>query len=252
MNRLPMAPRGVAPGWYPLCLERELGRRPRRYVLGGLPLVAARMGSGCVVLLDRCPHRNVPLSRGRIRGEALQCPYHGWQFDRDGHCVLIPGRGEPPKASHAVASYPTRTHHGILFVGLDVAPESAPFSSSEQSDPGYVRLVRAVTLPGSPLMVVENALDVPHTGVLHGGLFRTAQRRAVQVVCRRYSSFIEAEYVGERAPGGLLARLLRGGRDGEARVVHFDRFFLPGVLQVEYRLGEKAHLLITGYVKPID
>jgi len=252
VNRLPMAPRGVAPGWYPLCLEKELRARPRRYVLGGLPLVAARLAGDIIVLLDRCPHRNVPLSRGRVLGETLECPYHGWRFDRAGHCTLIPGRAEPPKASHAAVSYPTRTHQGMLFVGIDVTDGSGPFSTNEQRDPAYIRFVRKVTLQAAPLLVVENALDVPHTGVLHRGLFRTASRRAVRVICRRYTSWIEAEYVGESAPAGLLGRLLRGGQDSEGTVVHFDRFFLPGVLQVEYRLGRDAHLVIVGYTKQID
>lgn len=252
MNHLPMASHGVAPGWYPLCLEKEVRGRPRRYVLGGLPLVATRIEGSCVVLLDRCPHRNVPLSQGRVLGHALECPYHGWRFDRDGRCTLIPGRGEAPKPSHAAVSYPTRTHGGMLFVGIDVSGGSEPFSTSEQRDRAYVRFVRRVILAATPLLVVENALDVPHTGVLHRGLFRTATRRAVQVICRRYSSWIEAEYVGESAPSGLLGRLLGGGRDGEATVVHFDRFFLPGVLQVEYRLGQGAHLVIVGYVKQVD
>lgn len=34
---------------------------------------------------DKCPHRGVALSEGRIEAGQLQCSYHGWLFD--GACV---------------------------------------------------------------------------------------------------------------------------------------------------------------------
>ncbi|MEM6960475.1 MAG: Rieske 2Fe-2S domain-containing protein, partial [Myxococcota bacterium] len=59
-------------GWYVLCNSEELGSQPIRRFLHGEPLVLFRDSHGQPgVLLDRCPHRNVPLSRGRIRGGDL-------------------------------------------------------------------------------------------------------------------------------------------------------------------------------------
>jgi phenylpropionate dioxygenase-like ring-hydroxylating dioxygenase large terminal subunit len=42
------------------------------------------------VLFDRCPHRYVKLSVGRVFGDELQCSYHGLRFDGAGVCTLIP------------------------------------------------------------------------------------------------------------------------------------------------------------------
>jgi phenylpropionate dioxygenase-like ring-hydroxylating dioxygenase large terminal subunit len=44
------------------------------------------------VVSDVCPHRNAPLSQGRIDPvtKCIECPYHGWQFDHDGECTKIP------------------------------------------------------------------------------------------------------------------------------------------------------------------
>jgi len=54
-------------------------------------LVLFRGSQGQVgALLDRCPHRGVALSRGRMRKDALSCPYHGWRFNTDGQCIEIP------------------------------------------------------------------------------------------------------------------------------------------------------------------
>lgn len=252
MNRLSVVERAVAPGWYPLGLAGEFSRTPRRFLVGRTPLVAFEDDGKVSVLLDRCPHRNAPLSDGRVVDGRIECPYHGWTFDGGGQCVLIPGRSEPPKPSHCVPAYPTVVHQGIVFVGFEVAEGSQPFQTEEQNDPRYVRLVRKVSFPGSVFAVVENALDVPHTTVLHRGLFRSGSRRKIRVHYRRYASWLEAEYVGETLPRGLVSRMLAGGRAANIRVEHFDRFFLPGVLQVEYRLGSRAHVLITGYVKPVD
>lgn len=251
MIQLPLAERH-APGWYPLCLDKEVVERPRRFLLGDIPYVAYRNEQGLVVHVDRCPHRNVPLSGGRIVDGCLECPYHGWRFDADGACTKIPGRLQEPKASHRVESYRAQIFHGIVFIGLDVAPASVPFSIAEFSDDSYQHLVRKVVFPGSMFSVVENALDVPHTSVLHRGLFRTSKRHRIEVEVRRYQSWIEAEYIGEPPPQGLVARLLAAGKTQELRVEHFDRFILPGVLQVEYRLGPRAHLVITGYLRPQD
>jgi len=253
MNRLPLAAnRSLAPGWYPLCFYKQVGRTPRRWMLAGVPYVVYRTKAGPSVLLDRCPHRNVPLSGGQVVDDAIECPYHGWRFRSDGQCTHIPGRLEVPKASHRVESFPSYVHQGIVFIGLNVTPESRPFYLKEQESADYQQLVRHVTFPASLFSVVENALDVPHTSVLHRGLFRTGVRHKVLVTLRRYSSWLEAQYTGEPAPSGWLGRMLSAGSGDELRVTHYDRFFLPGVLQVEYQLGPKAHVILTGYLKPMD
>jgi phenylpropionate dioxygenase-like ring-hydroxylating dioxygenase large terminal subunit len=57
-----------------------------------VPLVLFRSQGRAAALLDRCPHRNVPLSLGRVLADGrLECAYHGWQFDYEGVCRKIPG-----------------------------------------------------------------------------------------------------------------------------------------------------------------
>ena len=53
--------------WYPACMAHDLGRSPQAITLMDIPLVLFRDGAGAAhALLDRCPHRNVPLSLGRV------------------------------------------------------------------------------------------------------------------------------------------------------------------------------------------
>ncbi len=65
---------------------------------------------------------------------------------------------------------------------------------------------------------------------------------------RRWRDRVEAEYVGEPRPPGLVGRLLSpsGGT-----VQHWDRFFLPSIVQVEYRLGRENHILVTTAMTPV-
>jgi hypothetical protein len=66
---------------------------------------------------------------------------------------------------------------------------------------------------------------------------------------RSWHDRVEAEYIGEPRPSGLMGRLLAPG-GGVVR--HFDRFLLPCVAQVEYGLGEKTHVVATTLLTPID
>ncbi len=203
-------------------------------------------------LLDRCPHRNVPLSLGRVDDGRLECAYHGWRFDGDGACCAVPGLvGEPP-ARAAAACFAAMEQDGLVWVlsSPDEPPSDVPFRLPLLDARGYARVRRELHLRATLHAAAENALDVPHTAFLHGGWFRTAkQRNELEVVVRRGADRVEAEYRGEPRPKGLVGAILA---PGGGTVHHVDRFILPSVVQVEYRLGERLHFLATGVLTPID
>src|SRR6202000_1858067 len=73
--------------WFVVAQSHELRGEPIARTLNGVPLVLFREnGTKAAALLDRCPHRNVPLSAGEIVSGQLQCAYHGWRFDAEGAC----------------------------------------------------------------------------------------------------------------------------------------------------------------------
>lgn len=239
--------------WYPVCRSERLRGRPLAAVLFATPLVVFRTRAGApAVLLDRCPHRNVPLSLGHVRGENLQCAYHGWQFDGGGLCREIPGLlGDAREHERRVSAFAAREAQGFVWVYGEpgVVPSREPFRFPCVGEPAYTSAREELEVHASLHATAENALDVPHTAFLHGGLFRndSRRRREIEVVVRRTSDRVEAEYVGESRPPGAVAKLLapRGGD-----VVHFDRFILPSIAQVEYRLGD-SHLCISASLTPV-
>jgi phenylpropionate dioxygenase-like ring-hydroxylating dioxygenase large terminal subunit len=240
--------------WYVACQSSELKRRPLARRVLGIPLVLYRDASDEVhALLDRCPHRNVPLSLGSVsRAGHLECIYHGWQFDGIGRCRVIPGhKGETDTRSRRCSHVATREQEGLVWVygALDEPSEHEPYRLGLDQLTNHTIAVRQVEAEATLHATVENALDVPHTTFLHRGLFRGAERQPVKVRVKRSAHSVEAEYIGEKRPSGLVARLLSpaGGI-----VEHWDRFILPSIAQVEYRLGNDSHFVVTALCTPID
>jgi phenylpropionate dioxygenase-like ring-hydroxylating dioxygenase large terminal subunit len=239
--------------WFIACASATLGRKPVACTIQDTPLALFRDGDGKAgALLDRCPHRNVPLSAGRLADGLLECSYHGWRFDGSGTCRLVPALlGESDRKARRAESYPTAEHDG--FVWVYSTPDTTPIREPYRFpvvDRRYTTIRRDLTLPGPLRHALENALDVPHTAFLHGGLFRQAssRRNEIQVAIRRRADGVEAEYIGEPRPSGIVGRLLA---PGGGVVEHFDRFIMPGVSQVEYRLGTDSHLLNTTFMTPV-
>ncbi len=241
-----------APGWYVLAESDAVGRSPSSFTLNELPLVTFRDDEGhCAVLLDRCAHRNAPLSLGQVVGSNLQCRYHGWQFDGQGRCREVPGLcGQSDHSTRSVPSFACRESQGWLWVYSepDVEPAEGPYEIPNADAPGYFTVRERIEMPGPLDAVAENALDVPHTAFVHAGLFRKNRgRRPIEVVVRTERDRVEAEFIGEQRPRGLVGKLLAPG-GGE--VLHFDRFILPCIAQVEYRLSNRSHIITTAALTP--
>lgn len=249
-----LAPPRVTRAWYVVARSEELRSKPLSRRLWGQPLVLFRTAAGVPgALLDRCPHRNVPLSEGQVVDDTLRCAYHGWRFDPGGRCRAIPGlAGETDKTAFSATAFAVREAQGYLWVWGEPGevPETAPFVFGYLDRPGYLVVRREVEAAGSIHAVAENALDVPHTAFLHGGLFRNdGARKPITCVIDREADRVSCEYVGEQRPEGIVGRLLSpsGGL-----VVHFDRFYLPSVVEVEYRIGDENHVVVNAALTPID
>ena len=147
-----MEPPGMAvpPGWYVACFSSELRRKPLARTLWGIPMVLFRAADAApVALLDRCPHRNVPLSCGAVKGGLLECCYHGWRFDAAGACRAIPGLDDGEvtgRRAHRAPSYPVREQDGLVWVARPPAEPATtePYRPPHLHDPRYTTVRRHV------------------------------------------------------------------------------------------------------------
>ena len=121
--------------WYVALLSRELklGKLQSRVIMNE-PIVFFRNKRGEVkALRDICPHRGIPFSYGKVKGDEVECPYHGWKFDGAGVCTEIPSlcAGQDLDCRKIkVRSFQTKEQQGIIWIffgdkGFDesLAPE---------------------------------------------------------------------------------------------------------------------------------
>lgn len=126
-----------------------------------------------VALLDRCPHRFVPLHMGTLHGDVVECCYHGLQFDCTGRCVHNPhGEGKIPAAAR-VRAFPVVDRHQMLWVWMGEKPADdtlIPDYSVLDGSSGYETSRGYFVMEADYELLGENLLDLSHVPFLHGGL----------------------------------------------------------------------------------
>ncbi len=158
--------------WYAILESNEIKKGK---IIGvtrmGEKLVVWRNAKGELsVMADKCPHRGVALSVGKLTGDCIQCPFHGFEFDTTGACKLVPANGrdaEPPRALH-VRSYPVREEHNFVYIWWGEPRESyppVPWFESVSDKMVYSTLKDHWANHYS--RAIENQLDVVHLPFIH-------------------------------------------------------------------------------------
>jgi len=165
--------------WYSAGWSHEFraGAPVKRRIVGK-DIVFFRDPEGRIVALDAlCPHRGADLGLGQVVDGRIQCPFHGWQFDRAGHCVEIPSQCASRKipGSARVRSYHVLERQEIIWLWPDeAAPGAVAPPHYDFLEPDYGRGMRRTkdiaVLAAAPFVsVVENAIDNTHPPFIHPG-----------------------------------------------------------------------------------
>jgi vanillate O-demethylase monooxygenase subunit len=207
--------------WYVIAFSKEVGRQPFRRECLGDPVMMYRTESGDpVALFDRCPHRGMPLSQGKLIGDIVQCGYHGFEFDRSGKGVGVPSGGAVPHKL-CVKSYPLVEKSGWLWIWMGDPALADPAHLPDHRelglegegwypDPGIHLAVKA-----NYLLPYENLADATHITYLHHGLIDTGNVAAMPYRLERQGNVIKVyrDFVNEPMPDMLRkAFQLRGER----------------------------------------
>lgn len=161
--------------WTPVLPVAEIEDTPVAVEVAGENLVLFRnLNHEVGAFLDRCPHRGAALSLGRVSETGcLECPYHGWQFDRAGACTRVPLNNPADiKLSHLSAvSLPTRIFAGLvwIFTGQDEALEPKLPESLMRSPESY--FVYHEIWNAHWTRLIENAMDYVHLPFVHRNSF---------------------------------------------------------------------------------
>jgi phenylpropionate dioxygenase-like ring-hydroxylating dioxygenase large terminal subunit len=157
--------------WYVAAWDHEIGRSlTQKTILGDNVVLYRKQDGTAAALEDACPHRKLPLSMGRIKGDEVECGYHGLTFDCSGTCIRVPGAERVPHVAR-VRSYPIEERYGLLWIWLGdaaLADSSKIFQVEHWGDPAWgINCGESMMLDCNYLYMTDNLLDPSHVAWVH-------------------------------------------------------------------------------------
>ncbi|MGE3709167.1 MAG: Rieske 2Fe-2S domain-containing protein [Hyphomicrobiaceae bacterium] len=174
--------RFVRNAWYVAAWAQELeaGKLLSRTILGE-PVVIYRADDGSPAALeDRCPHRFAPLSMGKvIKGDKVQCPYHGLELDSSGACTHNPHGAKNIPSRAKVTSYTLVEKHQALWIWMGDAaladPGRIPDFTVLDAVPEYCSTkLDKIEVAADYKLIIDNLLELSHTCYLQAGTLGNA------------------------------------------------------------------------------
>lgn len=197
--------------WYVAAYDRELeDGGPLGRTLLNEPVVLFKDSSGrAVALEDRCCHRHLPLSLGRVVGDRLQCGYHGLEFDGTGTCVGVPGQTKvPPGAS--VRTFPLVEKYGFFWIWMgdaSLADETLVPDWWWVEDKNWAYNTGALLqIKCHYELVTDNLLDLSHLGFVHSKTIGNSAIVDFPVHTERHENKIRmSRWIQDRPPPPLYS-----------------------------------------------
>ena len=214
---------GFADVWTPVLHRRKLTAKPLRLVIANEPLVLFRDGRGGVgALLDRCPHRGVALSLGKVGDDGtLECPFHGWRFDVSGANRHVPLNPEARCENLAAAALPVREIGDLIWIYTrpNAVDPPEPMVPEGLTDPGLLRTNIDRDWACHWTRAMENMLDSPHLPFVHRKTIGRAYRRKMTRESRMDIEWEDTPFGGR----------IRASLDGEASGGYLE-FYQPNIM----------------------
>lgn len=200
--------------WHLAALSRDVAAKPVARTIAGMPIVLFRGDAGIAALQDRCPHRNYPLSLGRLADGGIVCPYHGWAFGSDGVCTKVAGcRTGFDGGRLGAVPVAVREEHGAIFVRIE-GDEPFPDLLRPFGDPTFDHFWWDQGDWRSTVFdAVENVMDPFHTTELHHGHIRSRDRRQpVTITVENFERAVEMTIDQAKPDNGFMARVFERNR----------------------------------------
>ena len=234
--------------WYVAAWPEEIGREFLSRTILNKPVLFYRTEDGSAVALqDRCPHRFVPLSEGRLIGDVVECGYHGLRFESNGNCILNPhGDRRIPPGAH-VASYPVAERHGLVWIWMGPPELADPglipgfFDFMAGPHTGFRTTHNYVHARYGADILIDNLMDLSHAEFLHRGSFSAgyAENSTMRSFRDGDTICVERDLLETEMPP-FMAPLYDGGNAPVDHWQHY-RWVAPGLIRFEFgvvRSGE--------------
>lgn len=158
----------VVESWYWALASRDLTKGSVKPLnLCGRELALWRGEDGEVRCVDaHCPHMGAHLAEGRVRGNELQCFFHGWTFAGDGKLSTIPCQPRTPDV--CLRQWPVCERYGLIWVYTGETPTHDVFEVPELRGKAVDWAHGTPFVKGChPNIVMVNAIDEQHFTTVH-------------------------------------------------------------------------------------
>jgi nitrite reductase/ring-hydroxylating ferredoxin subunit len=128
--------------WVDIGSAEDLARIPLKSCKAQATAIAISFKDGQFGAVSNvCNHVGGPLGEGRLDGDYITCPWHGWKFHR------LTGVGEPGFEEDRVPAFPVKVESGRVLVNVAAPSRRAkaphqphPLSRKPERAPGPLRL----------------------------------------------------------------------------------------------------------------
>lgn len=142
----------------------------------GEPVIIQRHDNEIQAYSNTCSHRHTQLMDVDAKGcGTIKCPYHGWQFGRDGEAVCVPER-KMFASTPGLYRYQVTVAGTLIFVShpgntvslIDsVGEKTIKILADVSSHFGELVDEFSLTINASPVVCIENALESYHVPYVH-------------------------------------------------------------------------------------
>ncbi|MAT63858.1 MAG: hypothetical protein CL881_08695 [Dehalococcoidia bacterium] len=149
---------------YGVGISQNLGIE--RITLNGKNHTLFKNSNGKIAMVDSiCPHRGANLCNGKIKGNNIQCPYHGWEYDTKGKLKNVPSMNGLPMNGD-LETYPVVENGGFIW-NTKKADNLPTQYCQELFDPDWVKVYGSKELDGNIYDWILNATDISHINFVH-------------------------------------------------------------------------------------
>lgn len=227
----------VRNSWYVAGWSKDFGSALKPLEIVGIRIVLYRASSGTLAALeDRCPHRLLPLSKGKLVDDNIQCGYHGMTFNNAGICVRVPGQDNTPERAN-VQAFPVVERHGVVWIWMGDANLADPdtiFDIPEMSDAKWhIHHGGQLHIKAHYLNVAENLVDPAHVSFVHPTTLGNAASENVPVHVSTSGHVIRAwRWIRDAPPVGFFQEF--GGFKGHVDRWHYYDLHLPSTAVIDF------------------
>ena len=167
-NKTPTFPLNA---WYAAAWDAEVKRELLARTICNKKIVLYRtQDDRAVALEDACWHRLVPLSMGRLKGDEVQCAYHGLRFNARGRCTFMPSQ-DTINPSANVRSFPVVEKHRFIWIWPGDPALADPALVPDlhwNHDPAWAGDGKVIHAACDYRLIVDNLMDLTHETYIHG------------------------------------------------------------------------------------